>query len=122
MDAGRGFPKFPWMLMPLLIHSIIEEASLVMLPSFLVSQKKGTELNDYTRWTSMVEIDQHRHNGINEVDYHVSGGGENLVGDAADLRIFYFPVLTSPNNGKQFESSDSIAGTKTLAFSLTCYL
>ena len=32
-----------------------------------------------SRWTGMVEIDDHGNNGINEVDYHVRGGGENLV-------------------------------------------
>ena len=68
----------------------------VRLPYFLFAQKKGTELNDFTRWTEMVDIDQHSNNGINEVDYHVAGGGENLVADAGDFENFLFPRLTYP--------------------------
>lgn len=90
MDAGGGFQNFPD------DYGITEELNkqgkiTIRLPFFLFAQKKGTELQDYTKWTGMVEIDDHGHNGINEVDYHVEGGGENLVADAADFENFLFP-------------------------------
>jgi predicted amidohydrolase YtcJ len=90
MDAGGGFQNFPD------DYSITDSLNrlgkiTVRLPYFLFAQKKGTELNDYTRWAGMVSIDQHSSNGINEVDYHVQGAGENLVGDAADFENFLFP-------------------------------
>ena len=89
MDAGGGFQNFPD------DYAITDSLNklgkiTVRLPYFLFAQKKGTELNDYTRWTSMVEIDI-QHNGINEIDYHVQGGGENLVSDAGDFENFLFP-------------------------------
>jgi len=90
MDAGGGFQNFPDDYA--ITDSLNKSGKItVRLPYFLFAQKRGMELNDYTRWTSMVEINQHRHNGINEVDYHVSGGGENLAGDAADFENFLFP-------------------------------
>lgn len=90
MDAGGGFQNFPD------DYAITDSLNklgkiTVRLPYFLFAQKKGTELNDYTRWAGMVAIDHHDHNGINEVDYYVGGGGENLVGDAADFENFLFP-------------------------------
>jgi predicted amidohydrolase YtcJ len=39
----------------------------------------------------MVEINRHSGNGIDSVDYHVQGAGENLVADAADFENFLFP-------------------------------
>ena len=90
MDAGGGFQNFPD---DYAITDSLNKAGkiTVRLPYFLFAQKKGTELNDYTRWTGMVEIDRHNSNGKNEIDYHVSGGGENLVADAADFENFLFP-------------------------------
>ncbi len=90
MDAGGGFQNFPD------DYAITDSLNklgkiTVRLPYFLFAQKKGTELNDYQRWTGMVEIDHHGHNGVNEVDYYVGGGGENLVADAADFENFQFP-------------------------------
>lgn len=90
MDAGGGFQNFPD------DYAITDSLNklgkiTVRLPYFLFAQKKGTELTDYARWTGMVEIDDHGHNGVNEVDYYVGGGGENLVGDAADFENFLFP-------------------------------
>lgn len=90
MDAGGGFQNFPD------DYAITDSLNklgkiTVRLPYFLFAQKKGTELNDYTRWAGMVEIDHHEQNGINEVDYYVEGAGENLVGDAADFENFLFP-------------------------------
>lgn len=90
MDAGGGFQNFPD------DYAITDSLNrlgkiTVRLPYFLFAQKKGNELNDYTRWTGMVEIDHHGSNNINEVDYYVEGGGENLVADAADFENFLFP-------------------------------
>lgn len=90
MDAGGGFQNFPDDYG--ITDSLNKAGKLtVRLPYFLFAQKKGTELNDYTRWTGMVEIDHHTANGINEIDYYVNGGGENLVGDAADFENFLYP-------------------------------
>jgi predicted amidohydrolase YtcJ len=96
MDAGGGFQNFPD------DYSITDSLNklgriTVRLPYFLFAQKKGTELTDYTKWTGMVEIDQHVANGINGVDYHVQGGGENLVADAADFENFLFPRPDLPS-------------------------
>ncbi len=90
MDAGGGFQNFPD------DYTITDSLNklgkiTVRLPYFLFAQKKGTELDDFTRWTGMVEIGSHVHNGINEIDYEVSGGGENLVSDAGDFENFLFP-------------------------------
>lgn len=90
MDAGGGFQNFPDDYA--ITDSLNKVGKItVRLPYFLFAQKKGTELNDFTKWTGMVEIDHHAHNGINEVDYHVKGGGENLVSDAGDFENFLFP-------------------------------
>lgn len=103
MDAGGGFQNFPD---DYAITDSLNKAGkiTVRLPYFLFAQKKGTELNDYSRWTGMVEIDRHTSNGVNEIDYHVSGGGENLVADAADFENFLFPrpelPVTMENNLK----------------------
>lgn len=90
MDAGGGFQNFPD---DYGITDSLDKAGkiTVRLPYFLFAQKKGMEFTDFTKWTGMVAIDHHHHNGINEVDYHVAGGGENLVADAADFENFLFP-------------------------------
>ncbi|MCM5530489.1 amidohydrolase [Parasegetibacter sp. NRK P23] len=90
MDAGGGFQNFPD------DYGITDSLNTVgkitvRLPYFLFAQKAGSELADFTRWTNMVDIDVHHANGINEIDYHVQGGGENLVADAADFENFLFP-------------------------------
>ena len=90
MDAGGGFQNFPD------DYGITDSLNklgkiTVRLPYFLFAQKKGSELNDYTRWLGMVEIDHHIKNGINEVDYYVTGAGENIVADAGDFENFLFP-------------------------------
>lgn len=90
MDAGGGFQNFPDDYA--ITDSLNKLGKIsVRLPYFLFAQKKGPELDDYTRWTGMVEIDVHEHNGVNEVDYYVNGGGENLVSDGADFENFLFP-------------------------------
>ncbi|HZH66855.1 MAG TPA: amidohydrolase [Flavisolibacter sp.] len=90
MDAGGGFQNFPD------DYSITDSLNklgqiTVRLPYFLFAQKKGTELADYTKWTGMVEIDHHTTKAKSGVDYHVQGGGENLVADAADFENFLLP-------------------------------
>jgi len=90
MDAGGGFQNYPD---DYFITDSLNRAGkiTVRLPYFLFAQKKGTELADYTRWISMVDIDHHPRNTMNEIEYHVEGGGENLVADAADFENFLFP-------------------------------
>lgn len=88
MDAGGGFQNFPD------DYSITDELDkqgkiTVRLPYFLFAQKKGSEKKDYERWISMVEL--HADHPADKVDYHVEGGGENLVGDAADFENFLYP-------------------------------
>lgn len=88
MDAGGGFQNFPD------DYSITDELNdqgkiTVRLPYFLFAQKKGSEHQDYERWIGMVEL--HADRPANKIDYHVEGGGENLVGDAADFENFLFP-------------------------------
>lgn len=95
MDAGGGFQNFPD------DYSITEELNkqgkiTVRLPYFLFAQKKGSELGDYTTWIGMVNIGEHLHNGHNDIDYHVAGAGENIVGDAADFENFLFPRPVLP--------------------------
>ncbi|MCG2617434.1 amidohydrolase [Terrimonas sp. NA20] len=90
MDAGGGFQNFPD------DYAITDSLNklgkiTVRLPYFLFAQKKGTELTDYKRWINMVDIDHPASNDVNGVDYHVTGGGENLVADAADFENFLFP-------------------------------
>lgn len=90
MDAGGGFQNFPD---DYSITDSLDKAGkiTVRLPYFLFAQKKGSELADFAKWTGMVDIDGHHANGINHIDYHVAGGGENLVADAADFENFLFP-------------------------------
>lgn len=90
MDAGGGFQNFPD---DYGITDSLDKAGkiTVRLPYFLFAQKKGTELADFSKWTGMVDIEHPHSNGFNEIDYHVAGGGENLVADAADFENFLFP-------------------------------
>jgi predicted amidohydrolase YtcJ len=90
MDAGGGFQNYPDDYGITDSLNRIGKISL-RLPYFLFSQKRGTELADYTKWIGMVNIDTHEHNGINDIEYYVKGGGENLVADAADFENFLFP-------------------------------
>lgn len=90
MDAGGGFQNFPD------DYGITDSLNklgkiTIRLPYFLFAQKKGTELQDYTKWTGMVNVGNHAPNKYNGVDYYVGGGGENLVADAADFENFLFP-------------------------------
>lgn len=90
MDAGGGFQNFPD------DYSITDSLNrlgkiTVRLPYFLFAQKKGNEEEDYKRWTDLVDLEQLVPNGMNDIDYHVAGAGENLVMDAADFENFHFP-------------------------------
>lgn len=90
MDAGGGFQNFPDDYV--ITDSLNRLGKItVRLPYYLFAQKKGTELSDYGKWVGMVDLDEHQHNGHNDIDYHVAGGGENLVADAADFENFLFP-------------------------------
>lgn len=90
MDAGGGFQNFPDDYGT--TDALNKQGKItVRLPYYLFAQKKGSELSDYTKWTGMVDIDDHGHNDHNEIDYHVNGGGENLVSDGADFENFLFP-------------------------------
>ncbi len=90
MDAGGGFQNFPDDYGT--TDQLNKQGKItVRLPYYLFAQKKGSELADYTKWIGMVEIDDHGHNDFNEIDYHVNGGGENLVSDGADFENFLFP-------------------------------
>lgn len=90
MDAGGGFQNFPD---DYAITDSLNKLGMitVRLPYFLFAQQKGTELNDFNRWTTMVKTGVHINNGINDVDYHVAGGGENLVMEAGDFENFLYP-------------------------------
>jgi len=90
MDAGGGFQNFPD------DYTITDSLNklgkiTVRLPYFLFAQKKGSELNDYTRWTGIVDIEHQHGNNHIEIDYRVGGGGENLVAEAADFENFLLP-------------------------------
>lgn len=102
MDAGGGFQNFPD------DYKITDELNdqgkiTIRLPYFLFAQKKGSEPEDYKRWVGMAEL--HADKPSDKVDYHVAGGGENLVGDAADFENFLFrrPEL-SPAMESQLKS------------------
>jgi predicted amidohydrolase YtcJ len=90
MDAGGGFQNYPEDYR--ITDSLYRVGKVTLrLPYFLFAQKKGTELNDYTKWISMVDIDHQVTNKSNSIDYKVKGGGENLVSDAADFENFLYP-------------------------------
>lgn len=101
LDAAGGFQSFPddYSVM----NKLHEEGKITMrMPFYLFAQKKGTELADYTRWVGMVHIDEHTGNGHNDIEYHVAGGGENLVMDAADFENFHY---TRPELPESMESN-----------------
>ncbi|MCU0447606.1 MAG: amidohydrolase [Microscillaceae bacterium] len=103
MDAGGGFQNFPD------DYGITDQLNqsnqlTVRLPYYLFAQKAGKELEDYSRWISSVHIGQdddgehEAHNktkitgfGYPKTEYHVQGGGENLVASAADFENFDQP-------------------------------
>ncbi|TWR26319.1 amidohydrolase [Mucilaginibacter pallidiroseus] len=93
MDAGGGFQNFPddYAITDLLAK---KGELTVRLPYYLFAQKPGTELQDYIRWISMVDITEHsadNHSDKQPIEYHVQGGGENLVSSAGDFENFIKP-------------------------------
>lgn len=90
MDAGGGFQNYPNDYTT--SQKLCESNELtVRLPYYLFAQKAGAEYNDYSQWIRSVEIgracDDHNH----ALEYHVQGGGENLVANAADFENFDQP-------------------------------
>jgi hypothetical protein len=97
MDPGGGFQNYPDDYK--ITDSLNKLGKItIRLPFFLFAQKKGSEFDDYSKWTGLVEIDDHHGNRINKTDYYVEGGGENLVNDAADFENFLFPRPEFPTS------------------------
>lgn len=96
MDAGGGFQNYPDDYS--VSNKLCENNELtVRLPYYLFAQKAGKEFEDYTNWINAVEIgqgcDDHDslHFADKRIEYHVQGGGENLVMSAADFENFDQP-------------------------------
>ena len=91
MDAGGGFQNYPddYGITDLLAK---EDKLTIRLPLYLFAQKSGSELIDYTKWISEVEIGEHDdHKKLDKLEYYVQGGGENLVASAGDFENFDKP-------------------------------
>ena len=91
MDAGGGFQNYPddYGITDLLAK---EDKLTIRLPFYLFAQKPGSELIDYTKWISEVEIGEHDdHKKLDKLEYYVQGGGENLVASAGDFENFDKP-------------------------------
>ncbi|QEE50240.1 amidohydrolase [Flavobacterium alkalisoli] len=99
MDAGGGFQNYPddYGITTKLCES---NELTIRMPYYLFAQKAGSELADYTRWISSVEIGQgcdvpddgvKRFGKMPKMEYHVQGGGENLVMSAGDFENFDKP-------------------------------
>jgi len=89
MDAGGGFQNFPDDYV--ITDSLSKGNQLtVRLPYYLFAQKPGRELEDYQKWISMVDIEEHDHDD-KATDYYVQGGGENLVASGGDFENFTKP-------------------------------
>ena len=91
IDAGGGFQNFPDDYG--VTNGLCKESGLtIRMPYYLFAQKAGSELNDYTKWVSTVEIgegcDDH---DTGKVEYHAQGAGENLVLSAGDFENFDKP-------------------------------
>lgn len=99
MDAGGGFQNFPDDYG--VTNKLCETNELtVRMPYFLFAQKAGSELTDYTKWISSVEIGDgcdvpessvKKFGKMPKMEYHVQGGGENLVMSAGDFENFDKP-------------------------------
>lgn len=101
MDAGGGFQNYPD------DYGITDELEkkgelTLRLPFYLFAQKAGNELNDYKNWISEVEIggfceasSEKRavksFGKLEQIEYFVQGGGENLLSSAADFENFDQP-------------------------------
>lgn len=99
MDAGGGFQNYPDDYG--ITSKLCEENALtVRMPYYLFAQKAGNELDDYTKWISSVEIGDgcdepsdgvKKFGKMPKMEYHVQGGGENLVMSAGDFENFDKP-------------------------------
>lgn len=87
MDAGGGFQNYPD---DYAITDLLSKANqlTVRLPYYLFAQKPGKELEDYQKWTRIVGIETDHDPAV---EYHVQGGGENLVASGADYENFTKP-------------------------------
>ncbi|HRM13826.1 MAG TPA: amidohydrolase family protein, partial [Flavobacterium sp.] len=73
MDAGGGFQNYPddYGITDLLAK---EDKLTIRLPFYLFAQKPGSELIDYTKWISEVEIGEHDdHKKLDKLEYYVQG-------------------------------------------------
>ena len=71
MDAGGGFQNYPddYGITILLAK---EDKLTIRLPFYLFAQKPGSELIDYTKWISEVEIGEHDdHKKLDKLEYYV---------------------------------------------------
>jgi predicted amidohydrolase YtcJ len=90
MDAGGGFQNFPADYG--ISQALCESNELtVRLPYYLFAQKAGSEYADYSQWIKTVEIGKGCDDHPGAMEYHVQGGGENLVMSAADFENFDQP-------------------------------
>ncbi|PMR66995.1 amidohydrolase [Halomonas heilongjiangensis] len=84
IDAGGGGQNYPD------DYRVIEELHrrgemTLRIAYNLFAQEKGSEFDDYQRWTSMVSP------GDGDAMLHMNGAGENLVWSAADFENFLQP-------------------------------
>ncbi|WP_264538037.1 amidohydrolase [Flavobacterium sp. N1736] len=91
IDAGGGFQNFPDDYGT--TNGLCKDSGLtIRMPYYLFAQKAGSELNDYSKWVSTVEIgegcDDH---DTDKVEYHAQGAGENLVMSGGDFENFDKP-------------------------------
>ena len=97
MDAGGGFQNYPDDYG--ITDQLNEEGKItIRLPHYLFAQKKGQELNDYTKWVGMVDVGIHPKATATPKDYYVAGAGENIVADAGDFENFLFPRPELPDS------------------------
>lgn len=99
MDAGGGFQNYPDDYG--VTGKLCESNELtIRMPYYLFAQKAGSELADYTKWISSVEIGDgcdvpsdgvKKFGKMPKMEYHVQGGGENLVASAGDFENFDKP-------------------------------
>ena len=99
IDAGGGFQNYPDDYG--ITGKLCENNELtIRMPYYLFAQKAGSELADYTKWISSVEIGDgcdvpsdgtKRFGKMPKMEYHVQGGGENLVASAGDFENFDRP-------------------------------
>ena len=84
IDAGGGGQNYP--VDYKVIEALHKRGEMTMRIAYnLFAQKKGSELEDYQRWTTMVKP------GDGDAMLRMNGAGENLVWSAADFENFLQP-------------------------------